>query len=45
MKAGLITGSRRLELVDMPEPTARPDHAVVAIERSGLLKVLVEPSS
>ncbi len=45
MKAGLIAGPRRRELVDMPEPTARPDHAVVAIERSGRSKVVVEPSS
>ena len=36
MKAGLITGQRRLELVDVPEPEVAPGHAVVEIERCGV---------
>lgn len=36
MKVGLITGERTLDLVDMPEPTATPGQAVVAIERCGI---------
>lgn len=36
MKAGMITGERTLELLDMPEPVAAPGHAVVAIERCGV---------
>ncbi len=36
MQAGLITGTRRLDLVEVPEPVAAPGHAVVAIERCGI---------
>jgi (R,R)-butanediol dehydrogenase / meso-butanediol dehydrogenase / diacetyl reductase len=34
--AGLITGERRVELVEVPEPVALPGHAVVAVERCGI---------
>jgi (R,R)-butanediol dehydrogenase / meso-butanediol dehydrogenase / diacetyl reductase len=36
MIAGLITGQRRFELVEMPEPTAGPKLAVVQISRCGI---------
>src|SRR3954447_14940122 len=36
MLAGLITGTRRLDLVEVPEPVAAPGHAVVVIERCGI---------
>jgi (R,R)-butanediol dehydrogenase / meso-butanediol dehydrogenase / diacetyl reductase len=34
--AGLITGARTIELVEVPEPVALPGHAVVAVERCGI---------
>ena len=36
MKAGLVTGQRRFELVDMPQPTARPGQAVVQVHLCGI---------
>ena len=36
MKAGLVTGQRRFELVDVPEPTARPGTAVVDVHLCGI---------
>lgn len=36
MKAGLVTGQRRFELVDMPEPTAKPGQAVVQVHLCGI---------
>lgn len=36
MQAGLVTGRRRLELVDMPTPTATPGKAVVDISHCGI---------
>ena len=36
MKAGLVTGLRRFELVDVPEPAARPGVAVAAIALCGI---------
>jgi (R,R)-butanediol dehydrogenase/meso-butanediol dehydrogenase/diacetyl reductase len=36
VRAGLVTGPRRLELVEMPEPSPVPGTAVVAISRCGI---------
>ena len=36
MKAGLVTGQRRFELVDMPEPAPRPGVAVVEVALCGV---------
>ena len=36
MKAGLVTGLRRFELVEVPEPVARPGVAVAAIALCGI---------
>jgi (R,R)-butanediol dehydrogenase/meso-butanediol dehydrogenase/diacetyl reductase len=36
MRAGLVTGQRRFELVEVPEPEARPGTAVVHITRCGI---------
>jgi (R,R)-butanediol dehydrogenase / meso-butanediol dehydrogenase / diacetyl reductase len=36
MRAGLITGHRHFELVDMPEPTARPGTALVEVSLCGI---------
>ena len=36
MKAGLVTGQRRFELVDMPEPEPRPGLAVVEVALCGI---------
>jgi (R,R)-butanediol dehydrogenase/meso-butanediol dehydrogenase/diacetyl reductase len=36
MRAGLVTGQRRFELVEVPEPVAGPDLAVVSIARCGI---------
>ncbi len=36
MKAGLVTGQRRFELVDVPEPEARPGLAVVEVGLCGI---------
>ena len=36
MKAGLVTGLRRFELVEVPEPVARPGIAVAAIALCGI---------
>jgi len=36
MKAGLVTGQRRFELVDMPDPVARPGTAVVDVHLCGI---------
>jgi (R,R)-butanediol dehydrogenase / meso-butanediol dehydrogenase / diacetyl reductase len=36
MLAGLVTGQRRFELIDVPEPTPEPGKAVVAISRCGI---------
>lgn len=36
MRAGLVTGTRRFELVEVPEPQARPGTAVVDVHRCGI---------
>lgn len=36
MKAGLVTGQRQFELVDMPDPEARPGTAVVEVSLCGI---------
>ena len=36
MKAGLVTGLRRFELVEVPEPVARPGVAVAAVALCGI---------
>lgn len=36
MRAGLVTGQRHFELVEVPEPEARPGTAVVHISRCGI---------
>lgn len=36
MRAGLVTGLRRFELVDVPEPTPRPGTAVVDVALCGI---------
>ena len=36
MKAGLVTGQRRFELVDVPTPQARPGTAVVDVHLCGI---------
>jgi (R,R)-butanediol dehydrogenase / meso-butanediol dehydrogenase / diacetyl reductase len=36
MRAGLVTAPGRFELVEVPEPEARPGTAVVAVERCGI---------
>jgi (R,R)-butanediol dehydrogenase/meso-butanediol dehydrogenase/diacetyl reductase len=36
VKAGLVTGLRRFELVDVPEPEARPGTAVAEIALCGI---------
>ena len=36
MKAGLVTGHRRFELVDMPDPEPRPGIAVVEVALCGV---------
>ena len=36
MRAGLVTGQRRFELIELPEPEARPGTAVVHIARCGI---------
>lgn len=36
MRAGLVTGQRRFELVDMPAPVAAPGLAVVDVARCGI---------
>lgn len=36
MRAGLVTAPRRFELVEMPEPEARPGTAVVEVEACGI---------
>ena len=36
MRAGLVTGQRRFELVEMPEPEAQPGTAVVEVGLCGI---------
>ena len=36
MLVGMITGTERIELLEMPDPIALDGHAVVAVERCGI---------